>query len=136
MIERVVRLEADVDNIRKENRLFRDEIRQAVEKVSQQNDAIYEIATSVKLISQDLQGLKSDVRETNDDLKGLNKRMDREINNVHQKQGQLKDSINNVDSKDAHRVMKVWEGVKDKLIWLVIGAVATYFLNQAFPFLK
>ena len=136
MIERVVRLEADVDNIRKENRLFRDEIRQAVEKVSQQNDAIYEIATSVKLISQDLQGLKSDVRETNDDLKGLNKRMDREINNVHQKQGQLKDSINNVDSKDAHRVMKVWEGVKDKLIWLVIGAVSTYFLNQAFPFLK
>ena len=129
MIERVARLEADVNNIQEGNRLFRDEIRQTVDRVSQQNDAIYEIATSVKLMTQDLQGLKSD-------QKALHKRIDKEMDITHQKYGQLKDSLKDVDGKDANKVLKIWESIRDKLIWLVVGGIATYFLYQAFPFLK
>ena len=136
MIERVARLEADVNNIQEGNRLFRDEIRQAVDRVSQQNDAIYEIATSVKLMTQDLQGLKSDVSEVKSDQKALHKRIDKEMDITHQKYGQLKDSLKDVDGKDANKVLKIWESIRDKLIWLVVGGIATYFLYQAFPFLK
>lgn len=136
MIERITRLEADVKNIHEGNKLFRDEIRQAVNRVSKQNDAIYEIATSVKLITQDMQGLKSDVKEVKDDQKALQKKMNLEMDAVHRKQGQLKESLKDVDHKDANKTLKIWESVRDKLIWLVVGATAAYFLYQAFPFLK
>lgn len=136
MGERLARVETDLRNVQEGNKLFRDEIRRDIIEIRRQNESIYEIATSVKLIAQDLQGLKSDVKEVKDDQKALHKRMDNEMDAVRTKQGELKESIRTVDGKHANKLVKIWEGVRDKLIWLVVGAMAAYIMYQAFPFLK
>jgi uncharacterized protein YoxC len=98
-------------------------------ELKKQNQAIYKIATSVELMAKDLQGLKSDVGEIRDKQNSLSSKMDQEI-------GRVKDRIETVDEKDGKRALKFLSSMGEKLAWLVIGAIAAYFLYAAFPFLK
>lgn len=136
IVERVARLESDVKNVQEGNKLFRDEIREEIKEIRKQNESIYEIATSVKVMAQDIQGLRGDVQEVKMEQKDLNRKIDDEINVVKQDQNDLRETIEDVDHKEANKALKFWNSIKDKLAWLVIGAVAAYLLYQAFPFLK
>ena len=136
VLERIARIEGDLKNAQEGNRVFRDEMRHELLEIRRQNESIHEIATSVKLIAQDLQGLKVDVKEVKDDQKVLHKSMDGEIKAIHAKHGELNDIIKKVDGKEAKKVAKIWEGVRDKMLWLVVGAIATYVLYQVLPVLK
>lgn len=136
IVERVARLESDVKNVQEGNKLFRDEIREEIKEIRKQNESIYEIATSVKVMAQDIQGLRGDVQEVKMEQKDLNRKIDDEINVVKQDQNDLRETIEDVDHKEANKALKFWNSIKDRLAWLVIGAVAAYLLYQAFPFLK
>lgn len=136
IVERVARLESDVKNVQEGNKLFRDEIREEIKEIRKQNESIYEIATSVKVMAQDIQGLRGDVQEVKKEQKDLNRKIDDEISVVKNDQNDLRETIEDVDHKEANKALKFWNSIKDKLAWLVIGAVAAYLLYQAFPFLK
>ena len=136
IVERVARLESDVKNVQEGNKLFRDEIHDEIKEIRKQNESIYEIATSVKVMAQDIQGLRGDVQEVKMEQKDLNRKIDDEISVVKSDQNNLRETIEDVDHKEANKALKFWNSIKDKLAWLLIGAVAAYFLYQAFPFLK
>lgn len=136
IVERVAKLEVDMRNVQDGNKLFRDEIREEVKEIRKQNESIYEIATSVKVMAQDIQGLRGDVQEVKVEQKELSRKMDNEIGAVKKDQSELRDSIADVDQKEADKALKFWYAIKEKLAWLFIGAVAAYLLYQALPFLK
>lgn len=136
IIERVAKLETDMKNVQDGNKLFRDEIREEVKEIRKQNESIYEIATSVKVMAQDIQGLRGDVQEVKVEQKELSRKMDNEIGAVKKDQNDLRDSIADVDQKEADKALKFWDSIKEKLAWLFIGAVAAYLLYQALPFLR
>lgn len=136
IVERVAKLESDVKNVQEGNKLFRDEIRDEIKEIRKQNESIYEIATSVKVMAQDIQGLRGDVQEVKMEQKDLNRKIDDEISVVKQDQNDLRETIEDVDHKEATKALKLWNSIREKLVWLVVGAVAAYFLYQAFPFLK
>lgn len=136
MAQRVAAMETDIRNIQDGNKIFRDEIRGEVRELRKQNDAIYEIATSVKLIAQDIQGVKDDMKEVKDGQQALSEKVDGEISKVKKEQEKLKTAVRDVDTKEATGLMKLWHNIREKLLWLFLGGVALYLLNQALPFLN
>lgn len=136
IVERVVKLESDMRNTQESNKLFRNEIRDEIKEIRKQNESIYEIATSVKVMAQDIQGLRGDVQEVKMEQKDLNRKIDDEIGVVKKDQNELRDTIEDVDHKEASETLEFWNSMKEKLVWLVGGAVAAYLLYQVFPFLK
>lgn len=136
IVERVVKLESDMRNTQESNKLFRNEIRDEIKEIRKQNESIYEIATSVKVMAQDIQGLRGDVQEVKMEQKDLNRKIDDEIGVVKKDQNELRDTIEDVDHKEASEALEFWNSMKEKLVWLVGGAVAAYLLYQVFPFLK
>lgn len=136
IVERVVKLESDMRNTQESNKLFRNEIRDEIKEIRKQNESIYEIATSVKVMAQDIQGLRGDVQEVKMEQKDLNRKIDDEIGVVKKDQNELRDTIEDVDQKEASEALEFWNSMKEKLVWLVGGAVAAYLLYQAMPFLK
>lgn len=136
IIERVTALEIEMKNVNDTTHQFRDEIRDEIKEIRKQNESIYEIATSVKIMAGDIRGLREDVQEVKDDQKEMSRKMDAEIDTVKHEQETLRDSISDVDHKDANRVLEFWNSIKSQLGWLIIGAGAAYILYQIFPFLQ
>lgn len=118
MAERISVMETDVRNMQEGNKLFRDEIRSEVRELRKQNEAIYEIAASVKVMAQDMQGVKDDLKE------------------VKTGQEELRTAVSSVESKDAKKTLRIWEDLRNKLIWLFVGGIAAFILYQALPIIK
>lgn len=136
IIERVATLENEMKNVNDSNREFREEVREEIKEIRKQNESIYEIASSVKVMTQDIQLLRTDIHEVKTDQKDISRKMDREIDSIKKEQNSMRDSISNVDHKEANKLLAFWENVKGKLVWLLTGAVVAYFMYQLFPFLK
>ena len=77
----------------------------AVEKSS---DALHELAASVKVMANELKRQGESVEEIKDDVTNLGHKVD------------------SIEKKPAKR----WEGIVDKLIWGVIGAVLAFLLTK------
>lgn len=123
--ERIAALEKDNENIHHE-----------LKDLKKQNEAIYEIATSVKLISQELQGVKTTVDEVKTGQDSLSGKLDAEMERVRTEQNELHNRINEVDLKGAKRASKFLREFGSKAAWLTGGALIAWLLYQAFPFLQ
>lgn len=123
--ERVAALEKDNENIHTE-----------LSDIKKQNQAIFKIATSVEIMAKDLQGLKEDVGDVKNGQQLLGDKLDNEIERVKSKQNELRDKLEAVDHKDAKKAQKILSDIGGKLLWLVVGAFAAFFLYQAFPMLN
>ena len=77
----------------------------AVEKSS---DVLHELATSVKVMAGELKRQGDAVEEIKDDVTNLGHKVD------------------SIEKKPAKR----WEGIVDKLIWGVVGAVLAFLLAK------
>lgn len=133
VIERVSKLEERVENEREYNRTFRNEIRNEVHEIQKQNEAIYEIAASVKVMASEMVEVKdklSDVKDAQDDL---SLKLDDEIEKVKHGQSELRTDIENVKNADANEIKKTWSSLKEKLLWLFVGGIAAFILAQIGP---
>ena len=109
VIERVIRLEETVIQHDKDLHELKDK-----------NEVMYKLATSVELIANDMSYLKSDVQS----IKKGQEEIFTNIEDVEKK-------VRSVESAEVKKEAKVWEGLKEKLLWLVVGGFATMVLNQA-----
>lgn len=123
--ERVAALEKDAENIHTE-----------LAEIKNQNQAIYEIATSVKVIATDLQNVKETVAEVKLGQDSLGRKLDEEIDRVKSEQDEIHERIDEVDQRDAKEAHAMLKDFGRKAAWLLIGAVLTWLVYQAFPFLQ
>lgn len=140
MASRISAVEADVRNMQEGNKIFRDEIRSEVRELRKQNEAIYEIAASVKVMAQDMQSLKDDLKEVKVGQQELGNKMDSDMQKVRKEQSDLRNEVTNVestvDTKDAKKIYGIWTKVRDNAIWLFVGAIVAFLIYTAWPFLQ
>lgn len=123
--ERVAALEKDTELIHTD-----------LKDLKKQNKAIYEIATSVKLMAQDISGVKESIGELKSGQDSLETKLDAETERQRNAQDELRRYIEEVDNKGAKSAHQFLKDIGAKAAWVVIGAVVAFFLYQAFPFLK
>ena len=50
-----------------------------------------------------------------------------------QSQQDLKDRIKEVEDAPAKKTASLWDSIKEKIIWLVVGGIVTFILVQLLP---
>lgn len=111
MIERIARTEA----IAEQNKDDIHNIKGELSEIKENNKAIYDIATSVKLMAQDMTAVKTTVGE------------------VKKEQKETRQEINEIKNNALTKKAKLF----DKIIGAVLGAIGTgilvYVLHGLFP---
>lgn len=105
---KVVHIEAMIDQHEKD-----------IHELKQKNEVMYKLATSVELIAQDMSYLKNDVQS----IKKGQEEIFTNIEDVEKK-------VRNVENADMKKEAKVWENIKEKMLWLVVGGFATMILTE------
>ena len=89
----------------------------AIELLKNENKAIYEINTNVRLLAEHMNTVKTDIAETKENIKEvkvayneMGKKFDTEITEV-------KDDINEVKTQPVKSKADWW----DKVVWLIVG---------------
>lgn len=111
MIEKITRTEA----IAEQNKTEIHDIKEEIADIKENNKAIYDIATSVKLMAQDMTTVKTTVGE------------------VKKEQKETRQEINEIKNNSLTKKAKMF----DKAIGAVLGAIGTgilvYVLHGLFP---
>lgn len=123
--ERVAAVEQDLSNIHEE-----------IHEIKKQNAAIYDIAASLKVMTHDLKQVQEKVSDISCDQKQLGEKLDNEIDRVKGEQQTFRERLEAVDGKGAKFALKFLGGIGEKAAWLAIGAILTFLMYSAFPFLK
>ncbi len=123
--ERVAAVEQDLSNIHEE-----------IHEIKKQNAAIYDIAASLKVMTHDLKQVQEKVSDISCDQKQLGEKLDNEIDRVKGEQQNFRERLEAVDGKGAKFALKFLGGIGEKAAWLAIGAILTFLMYSAFPFLK
>lgn len=110
VIGKVIRIEGMVEQHEKD-----------IHELKEKNEVMYKLATSVELIANDMSYLKNDVQS----IKKGQEEIFTNIEDVEKK-------VRSVENADVKKEAKAWEGLKEKLLWLVVGGLATALLNQVF----
>lgn len=105
----------EVDSRSRSNEHRLDDHEKEIKELRNKQDAIYELTSSVKSIATDMNYIKEDVKEVKTGQNELNKK------------------VNELENKPATETKKRIDDIKDKLIWLLIGGVATGLLLSVLP---
>lgn len=89
-----------------------------IEKV----DDIHDIASSVKLMANDMSYMKTDISEMKDNQATLTK-----------SQEELKNEIIDVKNAPSQKTAKFMDDIKSKVFWLIGAGIIGYILAQLFP---
>lgn len=92
-----------------------DEHNEKIKELSTKQDAIYELASSVKSIATDMTYIKEDVKE------------------VKSGQKEMSNKITILENRPANDTKRRWDGISDKLIWLFVGGLAVSILSALIP---
>lgn len=130
--ERVAAIEQDMDNVHDEIHSIHDELHE----IKNQNVAIYEIASSLKVLTHDFKLVQEKVSDISDGQQQLSEKLDHEIDRVKGEQESFRKRLEAVDSKGAKFALKFLSNIGEKAAWVVLGSLLAFLLYQVFPFLK
>lgn len=105
----------EVDSRSKSNEHRIDAHEKEIHELREKQDAIYEIASSVKSIATDMTYMKEDVKE------------------VKTGQDKLNQKVTELENKPANEAKRRMDKIGDKLLWLLIGGVAAGLLYAILP---
>lgn len=98
----------------------------AVDKLNQENHAIYELNTNVRILAENMSTVKNDVAEVKDDIKSvktdyttLGDKMDSEIAKVQH-------NVDEAKNMPTKAKAEWW----DKILWLFVGGGATAIVTE------
>lgn len=55
------------------------------------------------------------------------------VDQISEKQDKLNDKVTVLENRPAQETKKRWDSMYDKLLWLIIGGIATFVLSQIIP---
>ena len=105
----------DVDSRCKSNQHRIEEHDNEIHTLRERQEAIYDLASSVKSIATDMTYIKEDVKE------------------VKSGQEKLNEKVTILENKPAVDTKKRFDIVFDKLIWIIIGGIFVSFLSTILP---
>lgn len=105
----------EVDSRSKSNEHRINAHEKEIHELREKQDAIYEIASSVKSIATDMTYMKEDVKE------------------VKTGQDKLNQKVTELENKPANEAKRRMDKIGDKLLWLLIGGVAAGLLYTILP---
>ena len=105
----------EVDSRSKSNEHRIDAHEKEIHELRDKQDAIYEIASSVKSIATDMTYMKEDVKQ------------------VKTGQDKLNQKVTELENKPANEAKRRMDKIGDKLLWLLIGGVAAGLLYTILP---
>lgn len=105
----------EVDSRSKSNEHRLDDQDKEIKELREKQNAIYDLTSSVKSIATDMNYIKEDVKE------------------VKTGQEKLNEKVTVLENKPANETKNRIEGIKDKLLWLVIGGVVVGLLSAILP---
>ena len=105
----------EVDSRSRSNEHRIDAHEKEIHELREKQDAIYEIASSVKSIATDMTYMKEDVKE------------------VKAGQDKLNQKVTEIENKPANEAKRRMDKIGDKLLWLLIGGVAAGLLYAILP---
>lgn len=105
----------EVDSRSRSNEHRIDAQEKEIHELREKQDAIYEIASSVKSIATDMTYMKEDVKE------------------VKTGQDKLNQKVTELENKPANEAKRRMDKIGDKLLWLLIGGVTAGLLYTILP---
>lgn len=112
--ELAVRIQ-EVDSRSRSNEHRLDTHDNEIRELRERQDAIYDLASSVKSIATDMTYIKEDVKE------------------VKYGQDKLNEKVTVLENRPANETKKRVDGITEKLLWLLIGGVAVGTLSTILP---
>ena len=118
-----------------------EEMKIDIKDIKTENKALYELATSVKLIAQDMGSIKQDIAEVKNGQVDLAIKMDTEISKVKEDQCKIKDDILVVKNIENNTKAKKWDNFSSKagkltfeiikyISILALGGGITYLITK------
>lgn len=109
-----------------------DEIKEEIREIKSEQRAIYDIATSVKLIAQDMGSMKEAINEVKQGQSELSDKVDEQIKEVKSSQKTLDNKIDEVKNRP-NKWLGIFGSNAFKSAAGVVGtAIATYFFLKVF----
>ena len=109
-----------------------DEIKEEVREIKKEQKAIYDIASSVKIMSESMANIKEDVIAVKESQEQFSQKVKEDIEEVKDSQKELTNKIDNIEQKP----YKHWSKLKSTIIGGVATAVGTgaiiYLINYLF----
>lgn len=109
-----------------------DEIKEEVREIKKEQKAIYDIASSVKIMSESMANIKEDVIAVKESQEQFSQKVKEDIEEVKDSQKELTNKIDNIEQKP----YKNWSKLKSTIIGGVATAVGTgaivYLINYLF----
>lgn len=105
----------EVDSRSRSNEHRLDEHDSELRELRDKQEAIYELTSSVKSIATDMTYIKEDVKE------------------VKSGQDKLNEKVTILENRPANETKKSIDGIKEKLLWLIIGGIAVGVLSMILP---
>lgn len=112
----------EVDSRSRSNEHRIDAHEKEIHELREKQDAIYEIASSVKSIATDMTYMKEDVKEVKSGQDKLKAGQDK-----------LNQKVTEIENKPANEAKKRMDKIGDKLLWLFIGGIAAGLLYAILP---
>ena len=105
----------EVDSRTRSNEHRLDDHDAELRELREKQDAIYDLTSSVKSIATDMTYIKEDVKE------------------VKSGQDKLNEKVTILENRPANETKKRIDGITEKLLWLLIGGIATGLLATILP---
>lgn len=105
----------EVDSRSRSNEHRLDDHDAELRELRDKQDAIYDLTSSVKSIATDMTYIKEDVKE------------------VKSGQDKLNEKVTILENRPANETKKSIDGIKEKLLWLIIGGIAVGVLSMILP---
>ena len=100
----------EIDSRSRSNEHRLDDHEKEIHKLQEKQDAIYDLASSVKSIAIDMTYIKEDMKE------------------VKTGQDDLNEKVAILENRPANETKKRVDGIIEKLLWLLIGGIAAILL--------
>ena len=108
------------------------ELKDEVREIKKEQKAIYDIASSVKIMSESMANIKEDVIAVKESQEQFSQKVKEDIEEVKESQKELTNKIDNIEQKP----YKNWNKLKSTIIGGVATAVGTgaiiYLINYLF----
>lgn len=105
----------EIDSRSKSNEHRLDTHDNEIKELREKQDAIYDLTSSVKSIATDMTYIKEDVKE------------------VKSGQDKLNEKVTILENRPATEAKKRFDGITEKLLWLLVGGIAVGLLSSILP---
>lgn len=111
IVQKVTEHEMRLDNLENEHKDLKAKV-----------DDIHDIATSVKIMANDITYIKTDIAEVKEDQKDTKKW-----------QKDFSEKLSEVETAPMKETAQQAKDLRSKIIWLILAGVIGFLLAQAFP---